>query len=95
MSACRYTQLQDGLIGPWRAGREPVKTQLFRVLQKRGFCLHYRWRAVAAPLEPAAVEEWLLRQIDYAGNERCNHGYRQLQLPGGRALQTYPVRTHL
>lgn len=82
-------------MGPWRTGREPIKTQIFRVLQKRGFRLHFRWRVVQSPLEPSTVEDWLLRQLDYAGNERGNHGYRQLKLPGGRVLHSYPPLHHL
>lgn len=97
--ACRYTELPDGLIGPWRAGREPVKTQLFRDLQRRGFRLFCRWRPCAAPLEPAAVEAWLLQRIDYAGNERGNRGYRQLFVRGSDGARTplarMPLRRHL
>jgi hypothetical protein len=92
---CRYSQLQDGLVGPWRQGREPVKTQLFRDLQNRGFRLFYRWRICEPPLEPATVEDWLLRQVDYAGNERTNHGYRQLMLPDGKTLQSFRLRQYL
>ena len=92
---CRYSELSDGLVGPWRQGREPVKTAMFRQLQHRGFRLFYRWRITEPPLEPAAAEGWLLGQLDYSCNERGNHGYRQLLLPGGRTLHSYPLRRHL
>jgi hypothetical protein len=79
----RYSKVKQGFVGPWREGREAMKSQLFRLLQKRGFRLFFRHRACEAPSEPAYLERWLLEQLDWAGNERNNGGYRQLMLPPG------------
>jgi len=66
-----------------------AKQKLFEDLQRRGFRLFHR-HAVCSQ-EPQAAEELLLRQLDYAGNERCNGGYRQLML-GAKRLADYPLR---
>lgn len=94
---CSYTKLTQAniMVGPWRPGREGVKTQLFQVLQQRGFRMFYRYRACVAPEEPEDVEEQLLLHIDYPGNERTNKGYRQLILPDGRALHNLPKGQYL
>jgi hypothetical protein len=86
-----YSKVKAGFVGPWREGREAMKSQLFRLLQKRGFRLFFRYRICEPPSEPAYLERWLLEQVDYAGNERNNGGYRQLLLPEGlRPLHSLP-----
>lgn len=94
---CSYTKLAHGnvLVGPWRPGRESVKTQLFQVLQQRGFRMFYRYRVCLEPEEPEDVEEQLLLHIDYPGNERTNKGYRQLILPDGQSLSALPKGQYL
>ena len=72
-----------------------MKSQLFQVLQQRGFRMFYRYRACVEPEEPEDVEEKLLLHIDYPGNERVNKGYRQLILPGGQSLHELPKGQYL
>ena len=92
---CSYVQLHDNFIGPARAGREHVKTQLFQYFQKQAFRLFFRWRQCVEPEEPADAEEALLATFDYPGNERANRGYRQVMLPGGNTLHTLPKGSYL
>lgn len=94
---CSYTKLTRGniLVGPSRAGRESMKTQLFQVLQQRGFRMFYRYRVCLQPEEPEDVEEQLLLHIDYPGNERINKGYRQIILPDGQSLSDLPKGQYL
>lgn len=86
---CSYTQSRDGFIGPNRPGRELVKSHVFIDLQRRGFRLFHRHCVCHTPLEPVALEDFLLRQLDYAGNERTNNGYRQLILPDNRRVSQF------
>lgn len=88
----RYTQSREGFIGPSRDGRELVKRKLFEDLQRRRFRLFFRHVVCRSPVEPSITEEILLRQMDYAGNERANNGYRQLMI-GDKRLTDFPVRT--
>eukprot|EP00892_Ulva_mutabilis_P009619 jgi/Ulvmu1/7029/UM033_0088.1 len=92
-----YTKLNrdNMLVGPWRPGREGVKTQLFQLLQQRGFRMFYRYQACMEPEEPEDLEEELLLRIDYPGNERTNKGYRQLILPDGQSLHKLPKGQYL
>ena len=87
--------MKDGFFGPLRPGREGIKSRLFRQLQECGFRLFYRYRVCVQAEEPVAAEKALLQAMDYAGNERDNRGYRQLELPGGRTLASYARRQHL
>jgi hypothetical protein len=46
-------------------------------------------------MEPLDEEEAMLVQLDYAGNERTNRGYRQLMLPNGETLSALPTGQYL